>query len=35
MINRSFVWGAVIGLGGLWAFHKFIKPLPGGSAATK
>lgn len=33
MINRSFVWGAIVGLGGLWAFHKFVRPLPGGKSS--
>lgn len=28
-MNRSFVWGAIVGIGGLWAFHKFVKPIPG------
>lgn len=29
MVNRSFVAGAVVALVGLWAFHHFVKPLPG------
>lgn len=29
MINRSFVWGAAVALGGLWAYHHWVKPLPG------
>ena len=28
-MNRSFVWGVVVGLTGLYAFHKFVKPVPG------
>lgn len=28
-MNHSFVWGAIVGIGGLWAFHKFVKPIPG------
>ena len=28
-MNRSFVWGAIVGIGGLWAFHKFVKNVPG------
>lgn len=28
-VNRSFVWGVVVGLGGLYAYHKFVKPVPG------
>ena len=29
MINKSFVWGAIVGIGGLYVFHKFVKPVPG------
>lgn len=28
-MNRSFVWGVIIGIGGTWAFHKFVKAVPG------
>lgn len=28
-MNRSFVWGVIIGVGGTWAFHKFVKAVPG------
>jgi hypothetical protein len=28
-MNRSFIWGAVVGIGGLYLFHKFVKPVPG------
>ena len=28
-MNRSFIWGVVAGLGGLYAFHKFVKPVAG------
>ena len=28
-MNRSFVWGVVVGIGGLYVFHKFVKPVPG------
>ncbi len=28
-MNRSFVWGAIVGIGGLWAWHKFVRPIPG------
>jgi hypothetical protein len=28
-MDRRFVWGVVIGVAGTWAFHKFVKPLPG------
>ena len=27
MVNRSFVWGAVVGIGGLWLFHRYVKPV--------
>jgi hypothetical protein len=27
-MNSSFVWGVVVGAGGVWAFHKFVKPMP-------
>lgn len=26
--TRGFIWGLVIGLGGMWAYHAFISPLP-------
>jgi len=32
-MNRSFVWGVAVGLGGLWAFHKFVKAVPGGKGS--
>lgn len=28
-MNGSFVWGVVIGVVGVWAFHRFVKPIPG------
>jgi len=28
-MNRSFVWGVVVGVVGVYAFHKFVKPIPG------
>lgn len=28
-MNRSFVWGAIVGIAGVYAFHKFVKPVPG------
>jgi hypothetical protein len=28
-MNRSFVWGAIVGIGGLYVFHKFVKNVPG------
>jgi hypothetical protein len=28
-MNRSFVWGVVIGVGGTYLFHRFVKAVPG------
>jgi hypothetical protein len=28
----NFWWGVAFGVAGTWAFHKWVKPLPGGSA---
>lgn len=28
-MNRSFVWGVVVGVGGTWAFHRFVRPMTG------
>lgn len=28
MVNSSFVWGAVVGVAGVWAFHRFVRPMP-------
>lgn len=25
----NFWWGVAVGVAGVWAFHRFIKPLPG------
>jgi hypothetical protein len=33
-MNRSFVWGVIIGVGGTWAFHKFVKPIGAGKGAS-
>ena len=27
--SRPFVFGVVAGLGGLYLFHRFIRPVPG------
>lgn len=27
-MNKSFVFGVAVGVGGLWAYHKWIKPVP-------
>jgi hypothetical protein len=28
LTSRPFLFGVVVGLGGLWAFHHWVKPLP-------
>jgi len=28
-MNRSFVWGVVIGVAGVYVFHRFVKAVPG------
>lgn len=28
-MDRRFVWGVVVGVAGVWAFHRFVKPIPG------
>lgn len=28
-MNASFFWGVVVGVAGVWAFHKWVKPIPG------
>jgi len=30
MTRPGFLWGLVIGVAGVWAYHRFIAPLPGG-----
>lgn len=27
----NFWWGVAFGIGGTWAYHKWVKPLPGTS----
>lgn len=27
-MNKSFVWGVLVGVGGVWAYHAFLRPLP-------
>ena len=31
-MDRRFVWGVIVGVGGVWAFHRFVKPIPGKSS---
>jgi len=28
-VNRSFLWGVVVGVGGVYLFHRFVKAVPG------
>lgn len=23
-MNRSFVWGVIVGIGGIWVYHHFV-----------
>ena len=32
-MTRSPVFWIVVGVAGVWTFHKFVRPLPGGKAA--
>lgn len=27
-MDRNFVLGVLVGVGGVWAFHRFVKPMP-------
>ena len=29
LTDRRFVFGVVAGLGGLYLFHRFVRPVPG------
>jgi len=31
-MNKSFWVGVLLGVGGVWAFHAFIRPMPGGNS---
>ena len=28
-MDRKFFWGMVVGVAGVWAYHHFVKPMPG------
>lgn len=28
-MRPGFLWGLIVGVGAMWAFHAFVKPLPG------
>lgn len=32
-MTRSPIFWIAVGVGGTWAFHKFMRPLPGGKTA--
>lgn len=27
-MDAKFIWGVVLGVAGVWAYHAWIKPLP-------
>jgi hypothetical protein len=27
-MDGKFWWGVIVGVGGTWAFHRFVKPMP-------
>lgn len=27
-MDRNFVLGLIVGVGGVWAWHRFVKPMP-------
>lgn len=29
-MRPGFMWGVIVGVAGVYAWHKFVKPLPGG-----
>lgn len=31
-MKPGFIWGVIVGIGGVWAWHAFAKPLPGGKS---
>lgn len=28
-MRPGFLWGVLVGVAGVWAFHRFVSPLPG------
>lgn len=28
-MSRGFIWGVVVGIGGTYVFHRFVKPIAG------
>lgn len=33
-MNKSFVWGVIVGVGGVWAYHAFLRPLPSAKSGS-
>lgn len=31
-MSSGFIWGVVVGVAGVWAFHKWVRPIPGKTA---
>lgn len=31
-MRGNFVWGVVVGVAGVWAYHRFVKPMPSKAA---
>lgn len=27
-MNSSFIWGFAFGVGAVWGYHRFVKPMP-------
>lgn len=27
-MNKTFWWGVILGVAGVWAFHAFVRPVP-------
>lgn len=27
-VDRNFLLGLVVGVGGVWAWHRFVRPMP-------
>lgn len=27
-VDRNFLFGVLVGVGGVWAFHRFVRPMP-------
>lgn len=31
-MSRHFVFGVLVGVGGVWAYHRWVKPMPSKAA---